>query len=113
MTTPTIGQTLPRAGEAYAAPEKLAWILAECGHGREWARVFCIGGDDAERLWEAIVHAILEAPIFKVIDRGNDGLVCGVEMELVIGNRAAKTITAWHYESADDAPRLVTAYPRP
>lgn len=64
-TTPTItiGQPLPRAAEAHSAPEKLTWILAEHGHGREWARVMRIRSDDAERLWSAIAQAILDAPV--------------------------------------------------
>jgi hypothetical protein len=45
-------------------PEKLKWILADHGHGREWARVFRIGDEDAERLWNAIARAALDAAVF-------------------------------------------------
>jgi hypothetical protein len=113
MPTPTIGQTLPRADEAYTAPEKLDWILAERGHGREWTRVLRIRSDDTERFWDAIAQAVFDAPIFKVVDREPDGVVCGVETILVVGERSVKTRLFWHYKHADDAPRLVTAYPRP
>lgn len=92
-------------------PEKLNWILAEHGHGREWARVFHIGVEDAERLWSAIAHAALAAPISRVIDRGEHGTVCGVAFQLVLDGRAATVTTAWHYAARGHAPRLVTAYP--
>ncbi|MGH2854661.1 MAG: DUF6883 domain-containing protein [Solirubrobacteraceae bacterium] len=110
---PTIGQPLPRAIDAYTAPEKWEeWILAERGHGREWARVFHIEPADIERVWRGITEAVLDAPIFKVIDRGPDGIVCGVDMKLTVDTRVATLRTSWHYERAGDAPRLITAYPR-
>jgi len=109
---PQVGELLSRAAKAYTAPEKLAWILSQEGHGREWARVLRVGEHDARRFWEAIAHAVLDAPICKVIDRGPHGTVCGVEITLAISGRAAKARTSWHYKYALDAPRLVTAYPR-
>jgi hypothetical protein len=113
MPTPVLGQPLPRATEAYTTPEKWRdWILAEHGHGQEWARVFHVGPGDAERTWEAIARAVPDAPIFKLVDRGQDGVVCGVEIRLTLNGRTASVRTSWHYASADDAPRLVTAYPR-
>jgi hypothetical protein len=45
--TPAVGQPL---------------LLADHGHGREWARVFRIGDEDTERLWNAIAQATLDAP---------------------------------------------------
>jgi hypothetical protein len=108
---PTIGEPLPRAAEAYTAPEKLAWILAAHGHGQEWARVFRIKDVDAQRLWDAIARAALDAPIYRIIDRKPNGIVCGVEMKLMIAARVAPVRTSWHYQRAGDAPRLVTAYP--
>jgi hypothetical protein len=92
-------------------PEKMKWILAEKGHGREWARVFRIGEDDAEYLWSAIARAAFDAPIFRVVSRGEHGIVCGVAFLLTLNKRTATVATSWHYASMDDAPRLVTAYP--
>ncbi len=109
---PHVGQVLPRASAAYAAPEKLAWILSVEGHGCEWARVLHIGEHDAWRFWIAIANAVAQSPIYKIIDRGRDGLVCGVEVKLTIDGRTTNAVTSWHYEYALDAPRLVTAYPR-
>jgi hypothetical protein len=108
---PAVGGPLPRAADAYTTPEKLVWILAVHGHGQEWARVFRIGENDAQRLWQAISHAVLDASIYRVIDREPNGVVCGVEMELTIAARVATVRTSWHYEKAGEAPRLVTAYP--
>jgi hypothetical protein len=39
------------------------------------------------------------------------GATCRVEITLTIGDRVATVRTAWHYESADAPPRLVTAFP--
>jgi len=91
--------------------DKLKWILAAHGHGREWGRVFRVGDEDAERLWSAIVQAAIDAPIFRVIDRGKYGIVCGVTCSLTLNARTATVTTSWHYAAAGDAPRLVTAYP--
>lgn len=107
---PRAGEPLPRAAEAYTAPEKLAWVLSEDGHGREWARVLHIGPDDTQRFWNAIAQAVLDgAPIFRVTQRY--GVTCGINIELQIGVRKAKTTTSWHYKHPHDTPRLVTAYP--
>jgi hypothetical protein len=115
MTTPTVGQPLPRAAEAYSASEKWReWIFADRGHGREWARVFHVELDaaDAERAWQAIIAAALHAPIATLVDRQEIGLICGVEVELTINSRTASVRTSWHYKHPVAAPRLVTAYPR-
>jgi hypothetical protein len=108
---PTVGLPLPRATDAHMTGEKLKWILADQGHGREWGRVFRIGDEDAERLWSAVAQAVLDAPIFRVIDRREYGILCGVAFPLALGGRTATVTTAWHYAAAGDAPRLVTAYP--
>jgi hypothetical protein len=92
-------------------PQKLRWILAEHGHGQEWTRVFRIGEEDAERLWTAIVRAVRKAPIFRIVDRGTHGIVCGVAVRLTLNGRTANVTTSWHYATAGAAPRLVTAYP--
>lgn len=110
---PPVGQPLPRAAEAYAAPEKLAWILSEDGHGREWAHVLHVGENDISRFWNAIAQAVIDMPIIRVTDREPFGVACGVETFLTVGKRTAKARTSWHYMHARDAPRLVTAYPRP
>jgi hypothetical protein len=54
------------------------WILAPRGHGHEWQRVFNVGLDDRDRVWEAISSAAGTAVIMEVRDRGADGVVCGI-----------------------------------
>jgi hypothetical protein len=50
VPTPTIGEPLPQAAEAYAEPEKWqSWILAERGHRAEWARLFHVDLMDIEK----------------------------------------------------------------
>lgn len=108
---PRMGDPLPRAGEAYAEPRKLTWLLSDEGHGREWARVLRIDKHDIERFWEAIARGVLRATIFRVIYESPDGAVCGAKIELTIGVRSTNATTSWHYAHPFDAPRLVTAYP--
>lgn len=110
---PIVGEPLPRAGDAYTAPEKLKWILAEDGHGREWRRVLSIASDDSERLWRAIVTGVLRAPVSAIRDLGPFGVGCEVRVLLTLNARSVSVITAWHYERAGDPPRLITAYPTP
>lgn len=90
-----------------------AGSLAAHGHGPEWARAFDIGSNDREQIWRAIAATVLDAPVSTVRDRAPHCVVCGVEVQLTINDRAARVTTAWHYIGEEAAPRLVTAYPRP
>jgi hypothetical protein len=54
---------------------------------------------------------VFDAQVFRIIDRGNHGSVCGVAFPLTLNARTATVTTSWHYPAAGDAPRLVTAYP--
>jgi hypothetical protein len=111
MSAPAIGQPLPRAGEAYVEePKWEKWILATPGHGADWRRVF--GEVTVDAVWHAIRTAIMTAPITDVRALGELGITCGVDLSLTLNDIADVVRTAWHYESADAAPRLVTAYPR-
>lgn len=114
MPYPETGQPLPRAADAHTTADKWqGWILAAQGHGREWTRVFDVGPDDSEGIWQAIAAAVLDARVSTVRDRTPHGVVCGVEVELTITDRTARVATAWHYADEEASPRLVTAYPRP
>ncbi|MGI8731563.1 MAG: DUF6883 domain-containing protein [Solirubrobacteraceae bacterium] len=114
MPYPEIGQPLPRASDAYATAEKWrGWILAEHGHGPEWASIFDIEPEDSERIWTAITDAIADALVSTLRDRRPHGVVCGMEVELTINDRTAAVATAWHYAHEGAPPRFVTAYPRP
>jgi hypothetical protein len=108
---PKAGDLLPLAAEAWYEQIKLdEWILAERGHGGEWRRVFRVGVEDSERVWEAILAAVEGARIATVRDRGADGIVCGVEVELTLADRTAPVTLSWHYAGEATAPRLVSAY---
>lgn len=85
-------------------------MLAERGHGGGLRRVFQVEVVDAPRVWDAIALAIQGARITTVRDRGADGIVCGVVLELTIGDRSAPVTTSWHYTGESSSPRLVTAY---
>jgi hypothetical protein len=111
--TPTVGEPLPRVADAYAAPEKLDWMLATHGHGLEWARVFRVAPDDAEYVWHTIAQAVIGVPISSIRDVSPYGVICEVRVELTVDTRRAPVLTAWHYALRNDAPRLVTAFPTP
>jgi hypothetical protein len=109
----TIGAPLPRAEDAYATRKKWRhWILAERGHGREWARVLHAGPHDAAELWLEIAHEILSARISLIRDGGNHGIACEALVTIGLNGRSVRTVTSWHYIDGNPAPRLVTAYPR-
>jgi hypothetical protein len=113
MPAPTIGLPLPRATEAYSEPEKWdQWILAEHGHGPEWARVFRLGPTDVDRIWRAIADAVLDAPISSVRE-ADFGTSCEVYIVLTVDVRISRVRSAWHYANEEAAPRLVTAFPTP
>ena len=108
---PKVGDPLPRAEDAWYEQIKLeGWILAERGHGPEWQRVFEVGVEDSGRVWRAIAMAVPQARVATMRDRGAEGIVCGVEVEVTIGERTAPVTLSWHYADASAPPRLVTAY---
>jgi hypothetical protein len=113
VSTPKIGELLPRANEAHTTPEKLEWMLAAHGHGPEWARVFRLGSADAVNVWSAIAQAIIGTPISSIRDAGLYGVSCEVRTRITIQTRTAPVLTAWHYSQLGQAPRLVTAFPTP
>lgn len=108
---PIIGEPLPHADKVWYEQVKLEdWVLGPRGHGEEWQRVFHIGLADRERVWQAIVAAAKNARIFRVRDLGARGVVCGIQVELTIGERTAPVRMSWHYANEEAAPRHVTAY---
>jgi hypothetical protein len=109
---PQVGDLLPQAADAWCVQEKwLAWILAEDGHGSEWAKVLQVEPDEWELAWQALKGAVLEAAIRTVRSLDAGGVTCSVRVELTIGERTAPVVSAWHYSEPGEAPRLVTAYP--
>jgi hypothetical protein len=88
------------------------WILADRGHGREWARVFLAHPSDSEQIWQAIANAVLDAPV-SAVRKVAVGVACEVQLDLTIAERTATVRSAWRYADTEDAPRLVTAFPTP
>jgi len=114
MPYPETGQPLPRAADAHTTAGQVAGLdPRRPGPRSEWTRVFDVGPDDSEGIWQAIAAAVLDARVSTVRDRTPHGVVCGVEVELTITDRTARVATAWHYADEEASPRLVTAYPRP
>jgi len=89
------------------------WILADRGHGPEWAHVLHVESDGWEQAWQALKEAVYEAPVqmVRILEAG--GVSCGVVVDLRVGERSARVTSAWHYAAEGAAPRLVTAYPTP
>jgi hypothetical protein len=110
---PKVGEVLPRGEDAWCEPSKWdGWILADRGHGREWAKVLHVTLADVDVLWKALAAAVLVEPVSRVVDLGKHGLNCRVDVQLTIRERSARIRAAWHYADAESAPRLVSAYPR-
>lgn len=111
---PQPGEALPQASACWYELIKFEeWILAPRGHGREWQRVFGVGPEDQERVWQALAPAAATATIIEVRDRGEDGVACGIRERVTIGTRSAMVTMSWHYEDSSATPRLATAYPSP
>lgn len=110
---PAAGEPLPRGAQPYTAPEKWdQWILADRGHGPEWATVFRVDATDADLIWRALADAVLDIPISSV-RKLSVGVSCEVPTVLTINGRTATVRSIWHYANAESAPRLVTAFPIP
>jgi hypothetical protein len=110
---PRTGEPLPRTGGIWFEQSKLEWILGAEGHGQEWARVFHVDSRDWERVWGAIAEATPGATIKEVRKRSPHGITCGIQIDLMIGDRSARALISWHYATKIAMPRLVTAYPTP
>jgi hypothetical protein len=117
---PTIGERLPRAGEASGVREKLIAYCLNVEHelggpkASGFQRILGIGLADVEYLANALLAAVREAPITEVRDNAPFGLLCEVRIR-VAGlreqrDRAAAVRTVWELRHPDDRPRLVTAY---
>jgi hypothetical protein len=111
---PRVGEPLPRGESAwFEQPKWSEWILSERGHGPEWRAILRVGSQDTEAPWEAIAAAVDEAPVHGVRVAPRGGMLCEVRVELTLRDRTAVAITVWHLAREGEAPRLVTAYPRP
>lgn len=108
---PRVDEPLPRAIDAYAEDKKLAWILSDEGHGREWARVLRSEPGDIVWFWNEIRKAVVDSAVSSVRDIHPYGINCEVRVEIALRDRVTQASTVWHYLRPTDVPRLATAYP--
>jgi hypothetical protein len=114
MRPPGIGKLLPRGRDAWYEERKWTdWILSREGHGPDWAAVAGVHAHDRDVLWVMITAALADAPVYRIDAAADGGLTYGVRFNIRFRDRGAHVITAWHVRRPGDAPRLVTAYPRP
>lgn len=117
---PTIGEPLPRAGDAYGVESKLRAYSLNQEHeiGAHKARVFRqmlgIDLDDVEYLADQLLAGVRGVGISDVRDNAPYGVLCEVLVSVLgIGAAVGQTVpvtTSWEYRSSEDAPRLVSAY---
>jgi hypothetical protein len=117
---PTIGEPLPRAQDAHGVLDKLRGYSLNLEHseGSHKARVFRsvlgITLDDADHLADQLCAGIRETPVSEVRDNPPYGVLCEVPVSVAgvrgLASRSAVITTSWEYRSAEDTPRLVSAY---
>jgi hypothetical protein len=117
---PSIGELLPRAGDACGIESKLRAYSLNQQHetGSHKARVFRrmlgIALDDVEYLTDQLSTGVLGVSIIATRDNAPYGVLCEVLVPVTgIGAAVGRTVsvtTSWEYRSPEDAPRLVSAY---
>jgi hypothetical protein len=117
---PRIGESLPRAEDAYNVREKLAAYSLDLDHakgGRKaegFARILGITAGDLDYLVNSLLGGVRVIPVSAVRDRDEYGMHCQVIVPIRgIGERTdrlANVLTVWELRWDGDSPRLVTAY---
>jgi hypothetical protein len=79
-------------------------------HGPDWRSSF--GELTFDEAWAALAQAILTAGVVNVCDTARFGVTCAFDVVITLNGRSRMVRSAWHYESPEAAPRLITAYPR-
>lgn len=117
---PKVGESLPRAAEAWGVAEKLSGYSLNVEHAsggpkaRGFERILGITGSDLTYLETAVRMAVLAAPISDIRIRPPYGVHCEVRISVRgLGpkqDRVAEVVTAWELSDERAAPRLVNAY---
>lgn len=120
---PTEGEPLPRAAEAFGVRVKLKTYSLDLTHpdgGHKalgFKLILGITVDAIDYLESQIMARILDTPVSEIRDNPPYGINCVVNIQVRgIGAHADRVInvrTAWLISTAGDAPRLVSAYPKP
>jgi hypothetical protein len=118
-----VGEVLPRAAEAFGVRYKLATysldFTSKVGgpKARGFEQILGITIDAIDYLEAQILARILDTPVTEVQDNPPHGVNYVVNIQVRgIGAKADRVVTVrtvWIIASPGDAPRLVTAYPKP
>ncbi len=119
--SPTVGELLPRAAEAFGVRVKLATYSLDVTHkkggpkARGFERVLGITLEDIDYLEGALYTGVTLVPISEVRDNAPYGIKCVVIIPVrgrgEKSERLIDVITSWEIRSTGAAPRLVTAFP--
>jgi hypothetical protein len=117
---PTIGESLPRANEAYGIEAKVTAYCLNLDHeiggpkAQGFLRILGIGLEDADYLADELRTGLRVARISDVRDNTPFGILCEVRVPVrglrERSDRIVAVTTSWELRHADDRPRLVTAY---
>ena len=120
---PKIGETLPRAGEAWGVSEKLAGYSLNSAHedggpkARGFERILGITIADIDYVEAAIQDGIADIPISSVRHNPPYGYNCVVGFPLrgrgEKSERVVELRTVWRIADADSPPHMTTAYLKP
>jgi hypothetical protein len=120
--TPTVGEPLPRAAEAFGVRVKLETYSLDLTHmdggpkALGFKLILGITIDAIDYLEGQIMARVLDTPVSEVRDNPPYGVNCVVNIQVRgIGAQADRVInvrTAWLISTARDPPRLVSAYPK-
>jgi hypothetical protein len=106
---------VPGAERAVVEERKLVeWVLAERGHGGDWARAFGLGPQDVSLLAPALeAHLRAHPPTAVLVNpAGPEARTYRVYGPLELAGRRAFVLSVWEVLAPGAPPRLVTAYPR-
>jgi hypothetical protein len=114
---------LPRAADAFGARIKLQAYSLDFTNkvggpkARGFERILGITIDAIDYLEAQILARILDTPVSEIRDNPPHGVNYVVNIQVrgigAKADRVANVRTAWIIASPGDAPRLVTAYPKP
>ena len=120
--SPSVGELLPRAAEAFGVRYKLQTYSLDPTHeyggpkARGFERILGIAIEAIDYLEAQIAARILETPICAVRHNEPYGIKCTVDISVrgigAKANRSAYVRTVWAFDHPGNPPRLVTAYPR-
>jgi hypothetical protein len=120
---PTVGGLVPRIDDAFGVRYKLATYSLDITHdsggpkARGFHTILGITIEAIDYLEAQIMARLRDTPICEVRDNPPYGVSCVIDMPIRgIGAKADRVVTVrtvWIIRLPGDAPRLVTAYPKP